>query len=1161
MNTPSPLRLAFALAAILAAPTALRAQAVSTAPTAAQLAKYDTNKNGRIDPAELAAIQADEAKAAASAKAAPGAAATGEDTVQLSPFEVKEANKGYYAVNTMSGTRLNTRLEDIASSISVVTKQQMQDFAMLDLNDVFLYEAGTEGTGTYTAFEVDRNGMVNDAVQNNPQGSNRVRGMGAANISMDSFATSGRVPLDPSGIDSVEISRGPNSSIFGLGEGSGTVNIVPSSANFTRESTSVEGRYDDRGGWRASLDVNRPIIRGKLGVRAIGVNQHTGFNLKPSGFDERRFNFMVRAQPFLSTSIRAGFQSYRGTGTRANVITPRDAVSYWKGLGSPTWDPLTNAVTVGGVTTVTGATNPLGLGGQNFVDPILFVDRGGLQLWEIGRLPAATAINGPNNVAGVNRMLETLPEPVRTGRPLFSTVPGLSDKSIYDWSSINLAAPNLIRDKNETSTVSIEQSVLNTERNRLAFQFAWQREDADRFNRNLIGSSSGTGASYYLYVDPNKNLLDGRPNPYFGRPYLGIGEPVMRSQPYTRDAYRAQGAYVLDLAKAKNWTKWFGRQQLVGYYEERKTKSFNYSFRDALVAPDSPVYAPAGVVGSSKANQATTNGFAPSGTGTRTYYHFYAGDGTGANIDYAPSNYSTGNYAFNWFDPLANGGTGRWVADQVTLGTAGITEGTAGASGVLNLIKTQGATIQSAFLDNRLVTTFGRREDENRNKRQPGPVLKSDGYSFDYAAMNGWVGDWALRSGKTSTSGVVARPFRGWSFIEQERTKSGATGAITTLLASVSVHYNKSDSFRPETPAIGIDLQELPNPRSNGKDYGFTVALGDKLYLRANRYETKQVNSRSGQSAVFAQRTGRVDFERFAGNNDAISLQRQVRVWLTAQGLSGQALTDGIATVMKISPANISRYNNETLAETSDVVSKGDEIELNYNPSSFFTLRGSVTRTRAIDANLSPHIPAWIAQRLPIWESIIDPRAVAAGFAPGTKWLDTGYNGDNPQVGSGTPRQFLVGNVITPLAIVQATEGKNRPETREWSARFSGNYRLAGISENPYLKRLSVSGAVRWESKGALGYYGIPVNGDIGAATALDPNRPIWDSDHLYLDGGLSYSTRVYRDKWRARFQLNVRNLQESGRLQKIGAYPDGRAHTFRIVEPRTFIFTTSLDL
>ena len=82
-----------------------------------------------------------------------------------------------------------------------------------------------------------------------------------------------------------------------------------------------------------------------------------------------------------------------------------------------------------------------------------------------------------------------------------------------------------------------------------------------------------------------------------------------------------------------------------------------------------------------------------------------------------------------------------------------------------------------------------------------------------------------------------------------------------------------------------------------------------------------------------------------------------------------------------------------------------------------------------------------------------------------------------------------------------------------------------------------------------------------GAATELDPNRPIWDTDHLYIDAGVSYSTRMYHDKWRVRFQLNVRNLQENGRLQKIGAYPDGRGHTFRIVDPRQFIFTTGIDL
>ena len=92
-----------------------------------------------------------------------------------------------------------------------------------------------------------------------------------------------------------------------------------------------------------------------------------------------------------------------------------------------------------------------------------------------------------------------------------------------------------------------------------------------------------------------------------------------------------------------------------------------------------------------------------------------------------------------------------------------------------------------------------------------------------------------------------------------------------------------------EKDSLVRTLEELTNPSSNDKTYGFSINIGSKFVLRANKYETRAINSRAGQSAIFAQRGGRVDFERFAGNNDAISLQRQARVWLTAQGLTGIA--------------------------------------------------------------------------------------------------------------------------------------------------------------------------------------------------------------------------------------------------------------------------------
>lgn len=1144
------------------------AQVAAPPVDASTLARYDTNKNGRLDPDELAAMRADQAKDVAPAPSAPEKSA---DIVQLSPFEVHENNTGYYAANTMSGTRLNTKLEDLGAAISVVTKQQMQDFALVDINDVFAYEANTEGTYNFTSFDVDRNGMVTDQIQNNPGGANRIRAIGAANIALDNFATSGRMPVDPSMIDSLEISRGPNSSIFGLGLGSGTVNMVISNAHLDRPISHTDFRVDDLGGWRADFDVSRPLLEHKAAIRVSAVRQHDAFQRKPSGFDQKRFNVFVRVQPFKNTSVKASYLSYRGNGTRQSEVTPRDAISYWKSVGGPTWDPVTSTLTVNGKSAqltylangnftagtfngiaVTGnPAFPAGLGGENFNDPVVYVD-GGIKLWEISRMPLNNATGpttfGPNNVAGTPRLLESVPEPIRTGHPLYSTVPGVSDRSIYDYGRINLAAPNYLQERVEISTVSLEQMIINTRRNQLAVQAAWQREDDDQFNRNIIGQASATGASYYLYIDPNQRLLDGRANPDYLHPYIGAGEPVLDSRPYTRDTYRGQLAYILDVSDSDRWYHWLGRHQFLGYVEQRKTKTFRYRFRDVNVV-DNPLYAPAGVP---KANQSTTNGFGVAPLATRPYFHFYAGDDSGANVDYAPSGYSLGSYTFNWYNPTSN----QWVAEAANLQRAGITEGTAGTNGVLNLLKTRGAMMQNSVLENRVVTTFGWRHDENLNKNQQPPFLQADGWNFDYARMNGWVGDWASGAGDTSQSGVVVKPFRNWGFIDALRNEGGARGFVGQLLNGMTVFYNTSDSFLPEAPAISILQNPLPNPTSKDKEFGLSVNLFDgKFVVRWNRYDTKQVNSRAGQSAIFAQRTLRVDFERFAGNNDAISLQRQARVWLTAQGLAGTALDNQIATVMGLSPTAVSVYNNNVISETSDVIAKGDEIELNYNPGQHWTMRANITRQEAIDANLSPNIPAWIAQRLPVWETIIDPRT-------GTKWLDTGYNGDNPNPGSGTPRQFLQNNVIAPLGLATALEGKKRAETREWRVNVSTNYYLSGLIDHGWLSRANVGGAIRWESKGAIGYYGIPVNGDYTLATQYDPNRPIWNSAHTYLDAFVGYTTRIYKDKVRAKFQLNVRNLQESHvRLQKIGAFPDGRGHTFRIVDPRTFILTASFDL
>src|SRR5262245_57782441 len=122
-------RLSPALSGLLLLVTLARAQVAPTAtPDAATLAKYDTNKNGVLDADERATLDADQRKAGAAVAAASSgsnAARAGDEVIALSPFEVVSDNKGYYGANTMSGTRFNSKLEDLGASITVMTKEQM----------------------------------------------------------------------------------------------------------------------------------------------------------------------------------------------------------------------------------------------------------------------------------------------------------------------------------------------------------------------------------------------------------------------------------------------------------------------------------------------------------------------------------------------------------------------------------------------------------------------------------------------------------------------------------------------------------------------------------------------------------------------------------------------------------------------------------------------------------------------------------------------------------------------------------------------------------------------------------------------------------------------------------------------------------------------------
>ncbi len=1072
------------------------------------LARFDTNRNGQLDPEEMAARDAALGRSTRSNE--------GEEAVVLSPFEVVSDDRGYYAPNTMSGTRLNTKLEDLAASISVVTKEQMADFALLDANDIFLYETGTEGIGQYTAFEFDRNGAPLDNTTLEPNSANSVRGVGSANTSRGNFETSGRVPIDPINIDAVEISRGPNANIFGLGNAGGTVNVVPASANLSRDRSQVQLRVDSYDGYRSSIDLTRVLKKDVLGVRGSAVYQKDDFPREPSGTETVRLNGMVKYRPFKPTTIFASYESYRISGNRPNGTMPRDTLTAWRTAGAPTWNPSTQRLTFNGVPsaqTYTIATMPLYLintTGSGRTNSLMLVDANGAVTWWGQPEGTTTTSPGARNQTffnvNTNSPVELLYNLPNVG--LFNDL-SVTDRSLYDYTAINLAAMNYLKESTETTNIGVEHMFLNTARQTLGVQLGYFREDSEKYRRELAGGPTSQRAVGALYVDVNELLPDGSRNPNLLRPYMGLWIPTSYENPLQRETYRGQLAYKLDLRNEPGGLRWLGMHQFSGYAEYKNNTSWRLSYKDSMTSDHA--FIPPG----------TTRGFT-AGAITNNYMRFYVGDAVGQNVDYAPRSFTWGAYPYRW----GNARTGAITTENATLDYAVQTGG--GNSNNWQILKSHGAILQSYLLKDRVVTTFGVRKDRNYNRGGAPLVFLADGVEIDRNRFNQWAaGDWSFGEGPTRTAGIVVKPLR-W----------------------LSLHANKSDSFQPAEAATNLLLQSVPDPGGEGIDYGLSLnLLNGKFVARLNKYETKQLRSRNGQSTTLAARVRGIDFDTPNRSTTPFFLIPQATGWVQRAHPTWSAaqVSAEVARIAQLDEDYIARQSGEALAETEDITARGEELEVFFNPSAFWTLKLNVTRQESINTRVAPGITDYINLRMPVWQSIVDPET-------GQKWWDAPYdaNGRSAAV-------FFRDSVLAPVQVAQATEGKSRPQIREYRANFLTSYRLAGLTDHRMVKNFQVGGALRWEDKAAIGYYGLqqlptPV-------TALDPNRPIYDKSRLYADAFVTYRMRLFANKIAASFQLNVRNVTEDGRLQAVKANPDGTPTVYRIIDPRQFILSATFDL
>jgi len=620
-----------ALAALLAAaliPANLSAQTADTSPPAAPPAPAD--QTAPANPPPVTTSQSPE---------------TTNETVKLTPFEVNaDQAKGYFTPNTTTGTRLSNNIGDIPSSVTVIDKQQIQDTNSQNINDIMMYEAGTEGSHTYTPVTgFGETTRIDDALAgSNDVGtgiggadtlSSRVNGLGAPDNEVDDFFGSYRIPFDTYNVQSVEIDRGPNSLMFGSGSAAGIVNATSTEAQLNKFSGDASLQGSSFGGFRETADLNIPLIRDHVALYLAEEYTSVGMQRKPAEDLTRRQYATITIDPFKThkTKITAYAEFWNNYANDENSLEPTDYVTPWLAAGRPELNPINGMVTylatgkqVGPFVSSTTSPNyvagePTGTGAMTSITSPLFVPSltaysnhltemyaNGNFLYSFqpqqtlgsnlgGLIPAqvpTTALTASQALVRSQFMTESaqlpIPGPGTPGAPGGYSAylqPGVVNDAIYNaQNGPNMDATDYTQSKARTYHFDVQQNLLPNLDLDVGF-FRQELHDLEMDPNNQ--HSNGTPASNALYIDTNAYLMNGAPNAYAGSTFIEdyAGDGFMR--PEVNQNWRAMLTYSLDLRdKLPSWLGFLGHHRLMAEASTHDDVQQSVRFRTVINGGD-----------------------------------------------------------------------------------------------------------------------------------------------------------------------------------------------------------------------------------------------------------------------------------------------------------------------------------------------------------------------------------------------------------------------------------------------------------------------------------------------------------------------------------------------------------------------------------------------
>lgn len=153
--------------------------------------------------------------------------------------------QGYRATRSASATRTDTSLHETPQSVSVVTREAVEDIGAVRLQDALDYAGGVGRANNFGA-----QGLTTFTV----------RGFTTGEFYRNGFPINRGYPSMPDAntIERLEVLRGPATTLYGRGDPGGTFNVV-SKQPLAERTVTLGSQINDQGMKRGTLDATGPL--------------------------------------------------------------------------------------------------------------------------------------------------------------------------------------------------------------------------------------------------------------------------------------------------------------------------------------------------------------------------------------------------------------------------------------------------------------------------------------------------------------------------------------------------------------------------------------------------------------------------------------------------------------------------------------------------------------------------------------------------------------------------------------------------------------------------------------------------------------------------------------------------------------------------------------